>query len=125
VSDASETLLTAGKRVVRRLLEARVPVTVLDKVFFEDEIAEITSEYPAADLRVVIGDIRDPTQLENAVAGVKGVIHLAAVSRVLWCLENQADCTDVNVRGTKLVLEALKTGWFIQASSREVSSPAR
>lgn len=55
---------------------------------------------------------------------VVGVIHLAAVSRVGWCLENEPDCHDVNVRGTQNVLEKIKStgnkAWFLQASSREV-----
>lgn len=52
------------------------------------------------------------------------MIHLAAVSRVGWCLENEPDCDDVNVRGTELVIDAIESrkmnAWFIQASSREV-----
>lgn len=95
---------------------------MLDKIFYDDEVAALKHQFPRSDLKVVLGDIRNPTDLEVAMVGVKGVIHLAAVSRVLWCLENQLDCTDVNVRGTELVLEALKGGWFIQASSREVRS---
>lgn len=55
---------------------------------------------------------------------IVGVIHLAAVSRVGWCLENEPDCHDVNVRGTQNVLEKIKStgnkAWFLQASSREV-----
>ena len=55
---------------------------------------------------------------------VVGVINLAAVSRVLWCLENEPDCEDVNVGGTHAILEAMVEhgggAWFIQSSSREV-----
>ena len=58
-----------------------------------------------------------------------GVIHLAAVSRVGWCLENEPDCDDVNVRGTELVIKAIEerkmNAWFIQASSREVYGNAK
>ncbi|KAL1407751.1 hypothetical protein Q8F55_007185 [Vanrija albida] len=110
-----------GKRLVRRLLQANVPVTVLDVIFYDDEVDEIRTAYPSSDLRVVHGDIRDGAKLAEAVEGASGVVHLAAVSRVLWCLENLEDCNDVNVRGTEMVLNALPDkGWFIQASSREV-----
>ncbi|KAG8872690.1 hypothetical protein FRB97_007421 [Tulasnella sp. 331] len=80
-------------------------------------------------LRVKIGDIRDPEALNNAMTDdVVGVVHLASVSRVLWCLENEADCLDVNERGTDVVLNALsdlnvrdgRRRWFVLASSREV-----
>jgi nucleoside-diphosphate-sugar epimerase len=95
-------------------------VTVLDTIVYDDEIEAIKHDYPQSDLKVVVGDIRNLQNLGSAMRDAKGVIHLAAVSRVLWCLENQEDCTDVNVRGTQLVIEALKGGWLIQASSREV-----
>jgi nucleoside-diphosphate-sugar epimerase len=115
----------AGKQVVARLLAGRTPVTVLDKVFYDDEVSALRSAYPfgsGSGLRVIHGDIRDPLKLKEAMTlDVVGVIHLAAVSRVLWCLENEPDCTDVNVRGAQSVIEALPSGWFIQASSREVS----
>ncbi|TXT09196.1 hypothetical protein VHUM_02670 [Vanrija humicola] len=110
-----------GKHLVRRLLRASVPVTVLDVIFFEDELEQIRDAYPTSDLRIVHGDIRDDGKLAEAMDGVSGVVHLAAVSRVLWCLENLDDCNDVNVRGTEKVLNAVPDhGWFIQASSREV-----
>ncbi|KLT45199.1 hypothetical protein CC85DRAFT_282690 [Cutaneotrichosporon oleaginosum] len=110
-----------GKQVIARLLTAGTPITVLDKIFFEDELMALQRKHPKTDLRYVEGDIRDATALASAMTSdVVGVIHLAAVSRVLWCLENEKDCDDVNVRGTQLVLEAMKGGWFIQASSREV-----
>ncbi len=113
--------LHPGKQVVARLLSAGTPITVLDKIFFEDELSALQRKYPKTDLRYVEGDIRDAATLSSAMTSdVVGVVHLAAVSRVLWCLENEKDCDDVNVRGTQLVLEAMKGGWFIQASSREV-----
>lgn len=73
----------------------------------------------------MLGDIRDEDVLLTALTDdVTGVINLAAVSRVGWCLENEADCHDVNVGGTLKVIEAMKKrgikGWFLQASSREV-----
>ncbi|GMK55282.1 hypothetical protein CspeluHIS016_0203380 [Cutaneotrichosporon spelunceum] len=110
-----------GKQIITRLLSTGTPITVLDKVFFEDELSALKLQHPKTDLRYVQGDIRDAKALGAAMTkDVVGVIHLAAVSRVLWCLENEKDCDDVNVRGTQLVLEAMKGGWFIQASSREV-----
>lgn len=110
-----------GKQVISRLLSAGTPITVLDKIFFEDELSALQRKHQNTNLRYVEGDIRDAAALASAMTSdVVGVVHLAAVSRVLWCLENAKDCDDVNVRGTQLVLEAMKGGWFIQASSREV-----
>lgn len=116
-----------GKALIRRLLSSYNHITVLDLIFHQDEIDAIYHDIPSAKtlLRVVKGDIRDAEVLGDALTrDVVGVIHLAAVSRVGWCLENEPDCDDVNVRGTELVLQAIEKrkmdAWFIQASSREV-----
>lgn len=115
--------LTTGKQVITRLLSGAnpMPITVLDKIFYDDEVEAIRKAFPKADLRVVIGDIRDTTKLREAMTSdVVGVINFAAVSRVLWCLENEKDCEAVNVGGVGKILEEFKGHWFIQASSREV-----
>nr|XP_031859815.1 uncharacterized protein CI109_004663 [Kwoniella shandongensis]KAA5526887.1 hypothetical protein CI109_004663 [Kwoniella shandongensis] len=121
-----------GKLLVRRLLSSNTPLTVLDLIFHTDELEAIHHDLPQADwlLKYIEGDIRDESILDQALTSdVVGVIHLAAVSRVGWCLENEKDCDDVNVRGTEVVLDALrrrgKGGWFIQASSREVYGVAK
>jgi nucleoside-diphosphate-sugar epimerase len=117
----------SGKILTRRLLSAHNSVTVLDLIYHQDELDAIRREYPnsASLLKVVRGDIRDEAALHDALTNdVTGVIHLAAVSRVGWCLENEPDCHDVNVRGTEKVIETVKTkglkAWLLQASSREV-----
>ena len=55
---------------------------------------------------------------------ITGVIHLAAVSRVQWCLDAPDHCRDVNVEGTRIVVDAVnaisRVQWLIFASSREV-----
>ncbi|KAK8844534.1 hypothetical protein IAR55_006381 [Kwoniella newhampshirensis] len=121
-----------GKLLIRRLLSSHTPITVLDLIFHPDELEAIHEDLPQASslLTVIHGDIRDEEILDEALTSdVVGVIHLAAVSRVGWCLENERDCEDVNVRGTDVVLSALerrvKGGWFIQASSREVYGNAK
>jgi len=114
-----------GKQIVARLLSTNTPITVLDKVFYEDEVDALRKAYPraASKLKIVHGDIRDPLKLKEAMTkDVAGVINLAAVSRVMWCLENEPDCTNVNVHGAEQVIKALPGGWFLQASSREVST---
>ena len=59
---------------------------------------------------------------------VIGVLHLAAVSRVLWCVENKIDCEDVNVRGTETVMDIVGQNnipWFVFASTREIYGIAK
>jgi len=70
-----------------------------------------------------VGDIVDYDGLSDALNGVDGVLHLAAVSRVIDAELDKVECTRVNVLGTSRVLEeASQAGckWFIFGSSREV-----
>ncbi|KAG0163326.1 hypothetical protein DFQ28_011714 [Apophysomyces sp. BC1034] len=70
------------------------------------------------------GDIRDIQLIKNLVADCDGIIHLAAVSRVIFGENNPKLCWSVNVDGTRNFIEALKDcaqkPWIIYASSREV-----
>ena len=56
--------------------------------------------------------------------GPNGIVHLAAVSRVLWCEERQEECLSINVNGTRNVLNSAAKlqdkPWVIFSSSREV-----
>ncbi|KAF8307622.1 hypothetical protein DL93DRAFT_2232130 [Clavulina sp. PMI_390] len=117
-----------GKHLIRRLLASNTPVTVIDAIFYPDELTKTSSENQAL-LRVHVDDIRNTTALASALtADVVGIIHLAAVSRIGWCLNNANDCMDVNARGTQLVFDALTQlntkdhgkRWFILASSQEI-----
>lgn len=71
-----------------------------------------------------LGDVRDRERVASAVASVDGVIHLAAISRVIWGERDPDGCWETNVGGTSNVLEAARRAphapWVIFASSREV-----
>ena len=70
------------------------------------------------------GDVRDLDRIHSVVDGCDGVIHLAAVSRVIWG-EHQPDlCWATNVGGLRNVLQSAAASsqrpWVIFASSREI-----
>jgi nucleoside-diphosphate-sugar epimerase len=70
-----------------------------------------------------VGDIVEFDGLSDVLNGVDGVLHLAAVSRVIDAELDKAECTRVNVHGTSRVLEGASVAgckWFIFGSSREV-----
>lgn len=71
-----------------------------------------------------LGDVRDRHRVRDAVAGCSGIVHLAAVSRVLWGERDPDTCQDTNVGGVRRVLEAAHAAaprpWILFASSREV-----
>lgn len=70
------------------------------------------------------GDVRDRDRLHEALRAVDGVIHLAAVSRVILAEREPELCWAINVGGLRNVLEVVgeseASPWVIFASSREV-----
>jgi len=77
-------------------------------------------------IEYINADIRHRQRLEKVLrcADVDGIVHLAAVSRVIWGEEDPARCVDVNVNGTRALLDAVGNAgarpWIIFGSSREV-----
>ena len=75
------------------------------------------------------GDVRNPGQVREAIAGCRGVVHLAAVSRVVWAERAPDDCRSTNIGGLRRVLQAAfeqpVPPWVIFASSREVYGQPR
>jgi UDP-glucose 4-epimerase len=70
------------------------------------------------------GDVRDEDRVARAISRCDGVVHLAAVSRVVWGERSPALCRATNVGGLRNVLGAAASSplrpWVIFASSREV-----
>ncbi len=76
------------------------------------------------------GDIRDLERVRAGVEGCVGVVHLAAVSRVIWGERDPELCQQTNIGGLENLLRAAferaNKPWVIFASSREVyGQPAR
>lgn len=69
-------------------------------------------------------DVRDRDRVAVAVNGCAGIIHLAAVSRVVHGERDPIKCRQINVEGTRNVLSAAASApsrpWVMFASSREV-----
>lgn len=70
------------------------------------------------------GDIRDSAALSEALVGCQGVVHLAAVSRVVDGERDPETCWAVNTEATRdlvgLAQKQASPPWLIYASSREV-----
>ena len=69
------------------------------------------------------GDVRTRADVEGLLDGCIGVIHLAAVSRVIDGERDPHGCWRTNVEGTANVLDVARTSgrpWVVYASSREV-----
>lgn len=70
------------------------------------------------------GDILDKDKLKAVITRCDGIIHLAAVSRVIWGEKDPELCWKTNYEGTLNVIEGAilspKKPWILYASSREV-----
>jgi UDP-glucose 4-epimerase len=108
-----------GRRVVRALLDEGADVTVADKRAFPDAARN------GHDVRTVIGDLCDPSVVEQAVRpGTDAIFHLAAVTRVLASIEDPAGTHRVNVDVTASLLEQARVhgvGTFLLASTNAVT----
>lgn len=71
----------------------------------------------------LLDDIRDPRALSAALAGVTGIVHLAAVSRVKAAELDPDLCAETNVAALQTLVDLCVAGarpWLLFASSREV-----
>jgi nucleoside-diphosphate-sugar epimerase len=88
-----------------------------------DKVAFIEVDLKNADPENRI-DIRDTARFLKLAAQARGVVHLAAVSRVVAGELDNALCRAVNVTATRAMIEVLNAlpqpPWLIYASSREV-----
>lgn len=70
------------------------------------------------------GDVCDLARVQRAVTDCDGIIHLAAISRVVWGERDPELCWATNVGGVDNVLKSAAASkrrpWVIFASSREV-----
>jgi dTDP-L-rhamnose 4-epimerase len=64
-------------------------------------------EYLAGDVELVEGDVRDLDALRRALAGVDGVVHLAARVGVGQSMYELAEYTAANTAGTGVLLQAI------------------
>lgn len=115
-SSLCETLLGAGHRVTG--------VDSFD-TFYSPAVKRknISECCPDGNFRIIEADIRNQTAMNEAMAGVDAVVHLAARAGVRPSIEQPLLYNDVNVNGTCVLLETARkhgVGRFIFASSSSV-----
>ncbi|WP_018480102.1 NAD-dependent epimerase/dehydratase family protein [Pontibacter roseus] len=64
-------------------------------------------EYLHEDVELIVGDVRNPEDVERALEGVDAVFHFAAMVGVGQSMYEIREYTDVNNMGTAVLLEAL------------------
>lgn len=108
-------LITGSEGLIGRALSERLKKMNLEVIHFDKKFPTIHPYY---------GDILNRDKLENAVKDCVGVIHLAAVSRVIWGEKDPELCWKTNYEATSSLIENAiasdKKPWILYASSREV-----
>lgn len=121
-------LITGGAGFIGSALAARLrttnTVTILDDLSTgtRANLAECSPD------QVIVGDVTDPDCVRDAVAGQDVVVHLAAMMGVRRTLENPLGVLEVNIDGTRTVLEAAADAGVdrvVVASTSEVYGDVR
>ena len=118
-----------GSHYVRTLLAGGYPayaaadVTVLDKLTYAGNLANLASVADSPRYTFVRGDICDAALLGDLVAGHDAVVHFAAETHVDRSIAGAAEFATTNVVGTLMLLEAAReagVGRFLHVSTDEV-----
>jgi len=94
-----------GSALVRRLLKENPKVI---RIYSRDEGKhfELQNELPKdANIRFLIGDVRDRERLRFAMQGVDIVFHCAAMKHVPYCEYNPFEAIKTNVQGTQNLID--------------------
>ena len=106
-----------GSNIAEALVKRGEEVVVLDNLStgYEKNIAHLRNK-----LTFVKGDVRDAETVRETLTGVDYVLHQAALASVPRSIEDPVLVTDVNVRGTLVMLEGARRAGvkrFVYAAS--------
>ncbi|MFZ5997566.1 MAG: NAD-dependent epimerase/dehydratase family protein [Nitrospirota bacterium] len=97
-----------GSHLADELLNKGYRVRALDNLSVQVHGQERKRpEYLHPDVELIIGDVRDPDAVCRALSGIDAVFHFAAAVGVGQSMYQIEKYTDVNCRGTAVLLEAL------------------
>ena len=99
-----------GSHTCVALQEAGHDITVIDNLCNSSDVAlQRVQEITGKPLRFVRGDVRNPADLAQALAGgADAVIHFAALKAVGESCEKPLDYFDNNIGGTIALLQAMR-----------------
>ncbi|OGL89450.1 epimerase [Candidatus Uhrbacteria bacterium RIFCSPLOWO2_02_FULL_51_9] len=105
-----------GSVLVELLLQHNHHVTVLDNLLYRQHT--LLSHFINPYFEFIHGDIRDAKTVQDAVRGVDAIVHLAAIVGAPACNKNPQLAEEVNVAGTKNLLDATAPEqWLLYGST--------
>lgn len=108
-----------GLEVVKELVRRGVPVFLFD---LPEQIARV-EKYIPKEADIYYGSVLDMCSIRDAMAGCDGIIHLGAYLGVRRTETNRLRCIEININGTRNVLECAvqhRVKKIVFASSSEV-----
>ena len=103
-----------GSAVVRhRVLDLGADVTVIDKMTYAANRANIASVEATGRCNLIVEDICNAARMTEIIAAERPVhiLHLAAESHVDRSISGPRDFVETNVMGTYNLLESARTFW--------------
>jgi nucleoside-diphosphate-sugar epimerase len=99
-----------GSHIVSALLEQGATVRVLDNFSTgkRENIEALIEQFGRDHLEVMEGDVRDASQIGEAVFGIDILFHEAAFVSVPQSMDEPQECFDVNITGTSLLFNAAR-----------------
>ena len=96
-----------GSHIVRRLLEQGQSVRVFDNFSTgkRENLEGLTRQFNGNRFEVLEGDLRNASDVKEAVRGVEVIFHEAAFVSVPQSMEEPQTCFDVNITGTSRLLD--------------------
>lgn len=94
-----------GTELTSLLLESGYNVTVYDRLMYDGAV--LIPFFKNQNFKFIKGDILDVEKLTDAMKDKDVVIHLAAIVGYFACDKNKQLSTDINVKGTQNVLNAI------------------
>ena len=107
-----------GSLLADEMLQSGRQVRVLDSLLHGQE--DIAAELEARGVEVIRADVRDADARRKAVEGAAAVVHLAAIVGDPACAKDPAGADEVNVQGSRAMVEAAReagVGQFVFAST--------
>jgi len=112
-----------GSHLADELLRSGYRVRVLDSLVDQVHQDGARPDYLDPDVELLLGDVRDPDAVREAVSGVDAVVHLAARVGVGQSMYELGEYAGANTHGTAVLLQALldrPVGRLVVASSMSV-----